>query len=340
MQSGDANAILRTSDDLGAFTLRLLAGVETQSGDLARASDYYAQSLAIEDNPVTRLALANSFLLRKYAARALAEARAVTAAHPDDPEAWQITGEALQLNNDQPRAVDAFSRAFALAPAPQNAILLVSAALALQQHDRTAHAFEQITQSIGENAGLHLLFATAYHQAGDLAGTIDEFNKALALAPASSVHLALGNAYWELNEYQYNPDSLREFTEAQRLAPADYFANYDLRSVQSQYHLFEDAARHLALAAQADPASPDPWIALGMNAYAGNDRTAARTDLEKATALAAPQESRVDPGIRRAYLVLSRLDTEAGDTARQRNSMPALKSCISIACQRRPHSAQ
>ena len=103
---------------------------------------------------------------------------------------------------------------------------------------------KEITARAGDSARLHLLIANAYHQAGELNGTISELTRSVALDPQlGPAHLAFGNAYWELNEYQYNADSLREFTEAQRLDPADLFNNYDLGSILSQYHRFADATR-------------------------------------------------------------------------------------------------
>lgn len=313
VQSGVARRILSTSQELAAFTLRLLAGLDLARGDLAKASERYQQSLAIHDSPDVRLELAISYIMRKDADHALTEAAKVTAQQPEYARAWSITGEALLLKKDIRAAADALARSLYLKPDMQTALILVTVRQSLNQKDESDRLLEQIKGSLGDSAQLHLLLANAYHQAGDLSATISELNKAIELDPRiGALHLALGNAYWELNEYQYNADALRAFAESQKLDPADYFSNYDLGAVESQYGLYEQATTHLELAANVKPSTPDPLIQLGINAYAQGYWAQARTYLEKAVELNGKQEGGDVFQVRRAYLVLSRLATQDG----------------------------
>lgn len=155
--------------------------------------------------------------------------------------------------------------------------------------------------------------------ADDLAGTIANLTRAIALDPQGApAHLALGDAFWELNEYGPNSDSLREFTKAQQGDPAGYLSNFNLGSVLSQLGRYREAAPFLAKAGAADPASPDPWLQLGMNAYVGNHPAEALSALEKCVALTGADQARNSYQIRRVYAVLSRLHAEAGSDAEAR----------------------
>lgn len=286
VESGDGGRILVSSRELAAFTLRLLADIDIARGDLSKASERYQQSLGIHDSPDVRLELAISYILRKDADLALMELRKVTAQQPDNARAWSLTGEALLLQQNNRAAAEVLDRSFHLKPEMQTALLLVTVLQNSNQRDEADRLLEQLKSSIGDGAQLHLLLANAHHQSGDLSATISELQQAIALNPQiGTLHLALGNAYWELNEYQYNADALREFTESQKLDPADYFSNYDLGAVESQYGSYRQTQTHLDLAAKANPGTPDPFFQLGMNAYAQDDRPQARTYLDKAIAL-------------------------------------------------------
>ena len=166
------------------------------------------------------------------------------------------------------------------------------------------------------NAGTLLQLASLRHSEDDLPGTIAALTEASALQPdAAPVHLALGTAFWELNEYSYNADSLREFSAAQRLSPEDPVGNANLGAILSQYQRYDEAAVYLRAAAAADPASPDPWLQLGMNAYAQQRFAEAEAALNKAVALTGTGLARNDFQIRRAFAVLNRLAIASGHEA-------------------------
>ncbi len=217
-------------------------------------------------------------------------------------------------------ASDAFDHAVTVDDAaidPQHsvqlALLLLGQALCAERRDEAAHAREQVLKITGDTAAAHLLLANAYHAASDLPKTIADLNRAVALEPDNAAaHSALGSAYWELNEYQYNLDSLREFEAAWRLKPRDFSTNEDLGSILSQYERYSEAAERLRDAITADGQIPDPWLQLGMNAFAQDQLAEARTDLERAVALTT-DGARNGYQIRRAYAALSRVAMQTGD---------------------------
>ncbi len=197
----------------------------------------------------------------------------------------------------------------------QTALFLLTSELCAEHTEAADKVTSEIVASTAKTAQIHLLLAAARHASGDLPGTITELTQAVTLDPRlGPAHLALGNAYWELNEYQYNADSLREFTLACTLLPGDFVANENLGSVLSQYERYEDAAPFLEKAAGVDPSSPGPWLQLGMNAYAQNHTDEALLALGKAVTLTGTNEALNAYGIRRAYATLSRLNAEKAKT--------------------------
>ncbi len=190
----------------------------------------------------------------------------------------------------------------------QTELLVLTADLCAKRPDAAGTAAEQVIGMAGDTAQVHLLIANARHGMDDLPGAIAELSTAVARDQGyGPAHLALADAFWELNEYQYNPDTLREFTAAQRLTPNDFYANQGLGSVLSQYERYQEAYAYLRNAIAADPSSPDPWLQLGMNAYAQSHLDEAATALEKAVALTGQNEYRNGYQIRRAYAALSRI---------------------------------
>jgi tetratricopeptide (TPR) repeat protein len=231
-----------------------------------------------------------------------------------------------RLYADQGRctqASDAYRDALQVDDSPEHAQQRVQTGLLLLASELCAHRTEdaneaaaQVVSTAGDGASIRLLIGNVFHTADDLPGTIAQLTRAIELEPQfGSVHLALGNAYWELNEYQYNPDTLREFTAAQTLSPDDLFANQSLGFILSQYERYEEAAVYLEKAAAEAPSSPDAWLQLGMNAYAQNRPAEALESLQKAIALTGPDEARNGFQIRRAYAVMSRLEAAQGHAA-------------------------
>jgi tetratricopeptide (TPR) repeat protein len=198
----------------------------------------------------------------------------------------------------------------------QTGLLLLASELCGHRPEGANQVAAQLVSLSGDSASSRLLIGNVFHSADDLQGTIAQLTRAIELEPQfGPAHLALGNAYWELNEYQYNPDTLREFTAAQRLSPDDLFANQSLGFILSQYERYAEAAVYLEKAVAEAPSSPDAWLQLGMNAYAQNRPAEALTSLQKAVALTGTEEARNGYQIRRAYAVISRLEGTEGHAA-------------------------
>ncbi len=243
----------------------------------------------------------------------------LAASRPAAALALRLAAELDLAGSRLPAARDLLRRSFALDPQTGTGLLLLSAELRDGQTADAQALAASLLASSGESAGLHLRLAQTFQAAGDLDDTIRQLTAALALDPQiPGGHLALGSAFWQLNQFQYNADSLREFTEAQRLDPRNFLANLDLASVLSQYHRFPEADRYFKLAAEADPTSPDPSFQMGMNRYAEDDLPAARPLLERAVALTGSDLAHNSYQIRRAFAVLSRMAALAGQPEKAR----------------------
>ncbi len=318
LDAGDPDQILSTSRQLAALAQRLLANLDREQAKFDTAAVAYHQSIALDDQPQTHLDLALNDVLQSKPDAALAQVAPLTATQPF---ALKIAAQAYQQKGDTAAAADALTRAWDLQPDLDTGALVITSDLQAGRPDQANRVAAQMLSRAGDSARLHLTLAEAHHNGGDLNGTITELTRAVALqSEVAPYHLALGNAYWELNENQYNADSLREFVAAQRLSPADYLSNFDLGSILSQYHRFSEAETYLKHAAEADPASPDPWMQIGMDAYIQDHRSDARAAFEKAITLTGTDQSHNSYQIRRAYAVLSRISAEEGRTPEARIS--------------------
>ncbi|WP_419806785.1 tetratricopeptide repeat protein [Terriglobus sp.] len=226
--------------------------------------------------------------------------------------ALQFSG-AMYLSQNQSKPADiAFARALEVEDTPELRQQLLATLLLANQPAEASRFEAETLRTQGDTAKTRLLLASACHAADDLGCTITQLEQAVRLEPDSAAtHLALGNAFWELNEYQYNADSLNHFTTAQRLEPASFQTNYDLGAILSEYQRFADAEAPLHAAAQADPSSPDPWLQLGMNAFAQGRYTDAEPLLRKAVDLTGTDLQHNQYQIRRALVALSRIASQA-----------------------------
>ena len=220
----------------------------------------------------------------------------------------------IDFNSNQlASTVDLLTQSLRLDSQPDTSLLLLTADLRSHRPAEARAVADSMIQTITDSGNLRFLLAQRFQAEDDLDDAIRQLQKAIALDPGrSATHLALGLAFWQLNEYQYNEESLAEFTAARHLDPASYLANFNLGAVLSQYHRFAEAASSLALAATADPASPDPSLQLGMNLYIEGNTAEARPALERAVALTGADVARNNFQIRRALAILSRIDALEG----------------------------
>ena len=319
-QADDAERIEIESRVCAALALRLLGNIEIDKFNWSTAIEHYSESLAILDSVDGRFDLALAYMKGQKFSEAEKEAQLLVEHQPDDYRGWTLLSRIALAQGHDEKAVEALSHSLQLHPDLRTAYTLGETFLRLKEKDRADEVFRNILRSAGEHADLHMLIGTAYLNADSIPDAIREFTIGLSLDPnLGAGHTMLGYSYWVLNQYQYNADSMRELLTAVHQAPNDYFANYYLGQLLSQQKDYENAAVHLQVAAKADPASPDPWLHLGLNSFSTGNYEAAKSFLEKATLITGKHEERNGYQILRAYLALSRVAANQGDVATARS---------------------
>lgn len=192
---------------------------------------------------------------------------------------------------------------------------LLKLELSLKEGARADELKKHIESANADSAELHLELSKAFAQGSALDEAAEEAQRAAALDPTrSDAEIALGMAYWRLNAFAYNPETLSAFTAAHELDPTGYQTNMLLASIDSQYQRYDDAAPLLHAAAAASEDAPEPWYQLGMNAYEQGRLGDAHELLEKYLTLydASGKENPAEK--RLALLTLDQIAMEQGET--------------------------
>ena len=115
-----------------------------------------------------------------------------------------------------------------------------------------------------------------------------------------------------LNEWKTTPEAKTELQKEAENYPHDYLANYMLGFLSSGERQYDVANKYLQTAAELNPTAPEPFLYLGLNAYAQDDMKRAEAMLRKAVELTGSDEERSNYQIRRAYVDLSRILSNSG----------------------------
>ena len=313
IQSGDPQAVEITSKALVAFALRGIAQIRSLEAAWPQAVELYRQSVALEDDRATRLALASACVGADKYDDGLAEVNQVLAVDPKSAQAWLVKGKLLMAKEDYRGAADAVTRSLGLHRDANARLLLARAYLNLKDKPKADAVFQEMIHDYGDRAIWHFVFGGAYSETAYQAEAISEFRKALALDPnLPHVHYFIGMTLLESNNNESSPEIMREFEEEVRQFPDDFFGNYTLGGLESRGGELEQSNKYLLAAAKADPNNPDPYLYLGLNAYKQRDDAAAESYLRKAILLTGDDVSRNGYHIRRGYIALARILASQG----------------------------
>jgi tetratricopeptide (TPR) repeat protein len=148
-----------------------------------------------------------------------------------------------------------------------------------------------------------------------MSGAIQEFRRAIALDPATPhAHYFLALANMAVNEWKATPQIKTEFAKELEHFPRDYLANYMIGFIASSERQYDVSDKHLTAAVEVKPDWPEPWLYMGLNAYARGDVPRAEKMFRKAVELTGDDESRSNFQIRRAYIDLGRILANSGRT--------------------------
>jgi tetratricopeptide (TPR) repeat protein len=314
--SHDEAAVELANERLIAQAFREMAGLQLVERDYQQAIDQYNDSLRYEDIPGTRIDLAFAELQAGHLDDAIRLAKDTHATGADDIRANIVLRNALMQQGEFAAAVVPLTRVADAQPSVENDYLLGIGLLNTGKPEdklRAQAVFERMKKSSGDSGSLHVLIGRAYRDSGDTKRAIEEFQRAIELDPHTPhAHFFLGLAEISLNDWKPTPEAEAEFKKELDTYPNDYLANFMLGLFNSVERNYEQSDWYLKAAAKISPAEPDPFLYMGLNAFAQEKMELAEEMLRKAVTLTGTDEARTQYQIRRAYVDLARILVKSG----------------------------
>ena len=315
-KSGDLGAVASSNKLLIAASLRAMGRLRLMEGAYPQAGELYKTSLEYEDNREAHVELARIGLLTNQPEETIAQARQGLATDSANSGLYLALGRGYMQKGDFDQAAEALTQAAKLDPQLETYYSLAICWLSLKTPEgnkRAQAAFEQMKEMAGESGSLHVLFGRAYRDAELMNEAVREFEIAIRLDPKTPhAHYFLGLARLALNDWKPTPEAESEFEQEVRYYPKDFLANYMLGFLASSQRQYATADRYMRIAAELNPTWPEPWLYMGLNAYAQGDAKAAEPLLRKAVELTGSDEARANYQIRRAYVDLGRILANSG----------------------------
>lgn len=314
--SGDPARVAHASEQVIALALRELGQVRLLESAYGQAAELYGRSLDFENIPDTRVDLAIAHFQSGQIDKAISEADEALLDDPNNLRAFQLLGRAWVAKTDYARAAQVLTRAAQISPTIENLYSLALAQLATKDEagrKGVEQTFAEMIKVAGDSGSLHVMFGRAYRDAGDMPAAIAEFQMAIKLDTRTPhAHYFLGLANLAANEWAATPIVREEFLKELQFYPRDYLANYMMGFVLSADRKYDESDKYLKLASTLNLEAPEPWLYLGLNAYAQNDMSNAETYFRKAIELTGSDDARSNYQIRRAYIDLGRILATSG----------------------------
>jgi tetratricopeptide (TPR) repeat protein len=314
--AGTPQAVARANSLVLALAFRKLGNVRIAQTAFPQAADLFQRSLTWEDAAETHVGLAIAYLYLNRPDDSLLQASKALLLDPNSARAFNIQGKAWMKKREYGKAAESLRRSVELHPEFESAYALGVCLLSLkdaQSKEQAAKVFDTIVESMGDSGSLHVMFGRAYRDAEMQDDSIRELRRAVALdTRAPHAHYFLGLSLLWKNEWTDTPEILQEFETELNNYPRDFLANYFVGYLDSNDRRYEKANVHLKAAIDIDPTWPEPWLFLGLNAYAQGDPKQSETYLRKCVELTGKDESRGNYQVRRAYVTLGRILTASG----------------------------
>jgi tetratricopeptide (TPR) repeat protein len=314
--SGDPVAIAKANRRLLAFTLQIMGQLRVSEGAYAQGLQLYRNSLDFEPLPGIHANMSVAAQLAGDQDEAITQAKLARQADPTDPRNDITLGRAYLAKKDYADADRILTGAMRLHPDISTLYLLAVSWLNAGQPDSRKRAdavFEQMKDIAGDSGSLHVLIGRAYRDANLMPDAVAQFKRAIELDPSTPhAHYFMALASLSMNEWQPTPLAQSELGKEIQYHPDDFLANYMLGFLLSSQRQYAVSDKYLKTAASLNPVWPEPYLYMGLNAYAqGNDKDAEPL-LRKAVELTGTDESRSNYQIRRAYVDLGRILAKSG----------------------------
>jgi tetratricopeptide (TPR) repeat protein len=307
-QTGDLARIAAANGDVIAVGLRAMAELKMAQGDTTQAIDLYKRSLAFDDSSKSHLALALAYMAAHRTDEAMLQVEPITKSDPKNGDAWNIQGKLLMDKKSYGPAADSLARSLELQGNPFVAYALATAYLKLGDTNKAKAIFKELTDAASDSASVHIMVGRAYQNADKVEDAAREFNRAAELdAKTSRAHYFLALLYLSQNEWVATPPAREQLAEEVKINPKDFFGNFFLGYIDNADKQYDDSDRYLKIAALDKPDWPEPYLYLGLNAFAQHRLPQAEEFLRKAITLTGEDNARNNYQIRRAYYVLGRI---------------------------------
>ena len=321
-RTGDAQAAAQANERLIALALREMGQLRLLQTALPQAIELYKRSLDFEDTADTHVDLAIADLQANFTDGALAESDKALTVDLNNSRAYAVRSRVWIKKQEYEKAAEALNLLLQLDSSYESDVeTLYSLGICLLQtkdpkdKEKAAAVFERMVRAEGDSGSLHVLFGRAYRDANDMPSAIREFERAIALdTKTPHAHYFLGLARLAVNEWKATTEVRAEFAKELEYYPRDYLANYLMGFLGSGDRDYIVSNRYLKVAAEIDSVAPEPWLYLGLNAYAQSDTAHAEEYLRKAVVLTGKDEARSNYQIRRAYVDLGRILINSGRT--------------------------
>src|ERR1019366_7224584 len=315
--SGNPDAAAAANRLVIAASLREIADLKVLQSDYAKAVELYRDSLPFEEVPETYTSMAFAALQAHDLGKAIELAEQAHAADPGNIRADRVLASAYDQKGEYAKAVAPFERVAHAEPDVDNLYPLAVCLLQTQKPEdkqRAVAVFTQMKRLAGDSGSLHVLFGRAYRDGNDLPSAVREFQRAVALDPRTPhAHYFLGLAQLFQNDWKPTTGAESELRQEAEYYPEDFLANYMLGMITSGERKYDESDKYLLAAARINPTTPDPFLYLGMNAYAENKMDQTEAMMRKAIELTGNDESRTNYQIRRAYVDLARILARKGN---------------------------
>ena len=314
--SGNLDAIALANKRLIASALRAMGRLRLQESSPAQAVELYSASLEFENTPEIHSQLARSSVLAGQDDDAIREAQKALATDANDAGAYLTLGRAFSDKQEFTKAADALSHAERIQPSIETLYSLAICWLSTnnaQGRPRADAVFARMREMAGDSGSLHVLMGRAYRDAHMMPDAVREFKRAIELDTTTPhAHYFLGLAYLSLNEWNWTPEAQTEIEKEVQYHPQDFLANYMLGFLASSRRQYAIADKYLRTAAALNSTWPEPYLYMGLDAFAQGDDKSAEQLLRKAVDLTGKDESRANYQIRRAYVDLGRILAKQG----------------------------
>lgn len=314
--AGDPGGVANANAMVIASALRSLAALRAVEGAYPQSALLYKDSLRFEQTPAAALALATVEAQGSQYDEAIELAEQIHRKDPKILQADRILSSSLMQKGRFVEALEPLGRVAQADQGVETQYALANCLLQTKRPQDKARAqeiFREIEAQHGDSGSLHVLAGRAYRDGGDLPDAVQEFERAIQVDPRTPhAHYFLGLAKLSLNEWKPTPEAEAEIKKEVELYPKDYLANYMTGFLASGDRHYDEAEPYLKAAAALDTTAPDPFLFLGLNAYAQGNNPAAEAALRKAVELTGNDEARSNFQIRRAYVDLGRILANSG----------------------------